>query len=80
MPGFLRPSLWNSHINSAASYWSVRVTRIGQLQGVSKQSAPLDGRNCKVTLQRTWIQREVENWGQTEISLSIIYFFKSKEK
>lgn len=31
-------------------------------------------------MQQTWIQREVENWGQIAINVSIIYIFESKEK
>lgn len=34
----------------------------------------LDGRRCKVTLQRVWIQGEVENWGRFCIlSTTLLY-------
>lgn len=79
MPTFLRPRLWNSQITFAAFYWSVQVIRITQIQGLSKQTPTLAGKNCKVTSQRIRIQREVENWGQIAINLSIIYFFKARK-
>lgn len=52
-------------ITSATFYWSAQVIRPSQINGVRKYVPPLDGGNCKVTLQETWIGMGARvNWGQ----------------
>ena len=49
---FLRPRLgFHSRF-----YWSKRITRPDQIQGIGKLTPLLEGRCCKVTLQKVWIQ------------------------
>lgn len=52
-------SLSFGHENTSTSFcWLQRVGSPTQIRGVEKDTPSLDGKSCKVTLQRSWLQQK----------------------